>query len=1086
MSLRLFSSNRLDLLSRELSRELKAVPASPLARETIVIQSRGMERWLSMQIATHLGVCANFSFPFPNAFIDEVFRLLGCGRQEHSIFDPRLCMWRIMEMLPPYLDKPEFEELKNYLSGPDRNLKQLQLSGRIAETFDHYTIYRPEMVERWQAGHEEHWQAVLWRGLAEGREREHRAALAKELIGKMESASDIGAVLPHRVSIFGISYLPGFYLHILNSLARLMRVDIYYLNPSREYWGDIASRRDIKRLSAGRRSGLSPEELYLESGNSLLASMGGIGRDFFDLLVSMDCEIISLPSEEREKENLLGKIQADILNLREPKSATEKVVLTPEDQSIQIHSCHSPMREVEVLYDHVLRMFEQDRELLPKDIIVMTPDIESYAPYIQAVFGAPEEESKRIPFSIADRGMRRESRVIDTFLKLLELPGERITAPQVLDIMESPFVRAAFELGDGDMDLVLKWVNEVQIKWGVDKESTLKWSPVPLHENTWRAGIERLLLGYALPAREERLFGGVLPYDNIEGGETSVLGGLLSFLDLLFETLKSLETPRTPGEWSDYLAAVLAGFFKPGEDSDIELQSLRRVIAELRKIQELSGFCKAVDLALIRWHLGKNLEQESFGFGFMTGGITFCSMLPMRSIPFKVICLIGMNENAFPRRSRAAEFDLIAAHPERGDRSVRNEDRYLFLEAILSATEKLYVSYTGQSSKDNKAIPPCVPVSELMDYINKVSLSPKTPEGSSSTVPVELLVTKHHLQPFNPGYFRGEGLFSYSREHLATAAAMLEPKRTPPPFLSKGLDHDEGLREISVADLCRFFKHPVRYLLNKRLGIYLGKETFLLEDVERFDLGALERYELNQKLVQSAISGTDPRELHELQKASGKLPHGTPGDFAFRESAGQVAIFSQKTVPYIQKELLDPLDVELAVGAFTITGRIDSVYRHGLVQYRYAVLRAHDYLTAWIRRLLLNAAAKPGYPAESFLIGLDNGWKWKAERYSPVDNSHEILEQLLEIYWEGMTRPLHFFADISMKYASKALLKGIPQEEARKAAESDWEQLVANRDSDRNDEYLQLCFKSDNPVDSDFQRLAETIFGPLFNSRQEV
>ncbi len=1080
-ALRLYRGNRLEALAEALAEVLKTPPAaSPFEKETILVQSKGMERWLRMQLATLLGACANVEFPFPNAFVYETFRRILPPLPDESPYDPPFSTWKILEALNRLLTAPGFELIGNYLREPGYTLKGLQLSQRIAETFNQYVIYRPELVAAWDAGSEDHWQAVLWREISRGCEQEHRAALKEQLMRKLAAAGPGDLALPQRVTLFGISYLPPYHMQVLQALSRFMEVYLFILSPCREYWGDIAGRKDMRRLARSESSrGLSAEELHFEPGNSLLASMGMQGRDFFDLLVDMDCEESDF-FEDPGEGSLLARLQSSILNLEEgPPDSPGGSMVSSDDRSIQIHSCHSAMREVEVLHDRLLDLFDHDPDLKPRHILVMTPDIEACAPFVHAVFDSPEAAT-RIPYSIADRSMRKRNRTAETLLAILELRGERLTAPQVLNILESPPVLARFGLTESDFEIVSGWVREVRIRWGIDEAARRQWAPVAFRENTWAAGVDRLLLGYAMPGREANLFQGILPFDNIEGGEASILGGLLTFLDDLFQFLSSLERPRSLAGWADHLLEALAHFFQADEDSELEVQGLKQVLARLRAVQEVSGFQDTLGLDLLKWTLAKDLEQAELGQGFLTGGVTFCSMLPMRSIPFRVLCLVGMNENAFPRQSKPLEFDLMASHPKPGDRSLRHEDRYLFLEAILSAREMLYISYTGQSSQDNSLIPPSVLVSELSDHVNAHFVS----EGAEKK---DWFLTRHRLQPFNPVYFskNEDRLFSYSREHLAEAQCLVAEKRADPVFIAGGLpDPGEAFRTVSVDDLVRFFTNPTKYLLNKRLGIFLGEGSALLEEVECFQLDHLENYLIRQDLVEAALRGARPDDRRSLHKASGRLPHGTPGDFTFQELSRGAESFAARTEPYLRAEPLEPLEVQLDIGDFHLAGAIRSVYRERLLKVRFAGIKARDYLGTWIPHLVLNCLAEPGYPRESLLIGLDGGG-WHAVQYGPVEESEEILARLLALYWRGLIRPLHFFPDSSFEYVQALQFKQKTREEALEKARFSWEGNDHKR-GEIKDPYLDLCFRSADPLDAELENAAMEVFVPLARFMKEV
>lgn len=1100
-SLRLYTGNRLDLLAKLLAKVLEPPLTSPLAPEIIVVQSKGMERWLSMQLAFHFGVCANCRFPFPNAFVNEIFESVLPDLPDWSIFDPQFSTWKIMQLLTHHLDESGFESLKHYLEPSPWSLKQLQLSRRIAETFDQYILYRPDLITRWEQGEDHHWQAVLWRELAVGREERHRAALGKVFLDSIGKAAPGAFALPQRISLFGISYLPPFHLQILNGLAHLTEVNVFLLNPCREYWGDIASDRDIRRI-ASRQQGpdRSPEELFLEQGNPLLASMGVMGKDFLELLTSFDYEETSRFQDPGDG-NLLSCIQADILNLKDrAQHSREKTAVSADDSSLQVHSCHSPMREVEVLYDHLLEFFERDPALLPKDILVMTPEIETYAPFIQAVFDAPDDERKRVPYSIADRSLRKESQVAGAFLEILDLWGERLTASQVLGILGAPAVQARFGMTDKDLDLIAGWVRAVRIRWGIDEQDRLRWSPHAFRENSWWGGLERLLLGYAMPGHGENLFGGILPYDHIEGNEVMVLGRFIEFVEQLFAFVDSLDTPRALSGWSVDLQEAVSKFFLPGEDSKRELYTLRQVISDLGIIQEVSGFGEAVDIRIIKWHLDKHLEREGFGLGFITGGVTFCSMLPMRSIPFKVICLIGLDGNAFPRQLKAPDFDLIVKHPRPGDRSARNDDRYLFLEAIISAQEKLYISYTGQDSQDNSIIPPSVLVSELLDYVHRAFTVPRgsgceaypvadvgtdvPPRGRNDDP--ESFIIKHRLQPFSSAYFQGnQELFTYSSEWQKTASCMLEGKVQPPLFIAGALSPpEEELKCIDINQLCRFFGNPARFLLDKRLGIYLDEEKVLLEDAECFELAGLEKYSLGQTLIESRMAGQELPGLYRSVKASGVLPHGVPGELAFKNMTREVERFTRQVAPHVRGKELEPLHLDLSISDFTITGSLPSIYSERMVRYRYASVRPKDRLSLWIQHLILNLVGNAGYPRKSLLMGLRDK-KWWALEYSPLENSRELLENLLQTYWSGLSKPLHFFPETSLWYAEQVLLKGLSPQKARSRAEAHWTGDDYHRGEGR-DLSFQLCFKSASPLDAEFQNLAEAVFQPLLASQKEL
>jgi len=1066
------------------------------------VQSRGMERWVSMRLAHHLGISANISFDFPKAFVARVMSAVMPEFQQNRATDPDTMTWNILGLLPSFVKSPGFETIDVYLNGSDAvgeekglpfNLKLFQLAERIAHVFDQYMIFRPEMVMSWEEGRtgekDEEWQAQIWRALMRGDFFYHPARLRDDFLKKMQYQSIDADLLPERISVFGISSLPRFHLEIIRALAKSMEVNFFLMSPSQEFWLDIRSDREMRReLSRVRektgRQSPTEEALYLERGNSLLSSLGSLGREFFGSMSDFQAEYYDSFEDGGEK-NILSAVQSDMLNLRDRgrKEDDPQLSISHDDSSIQIHSCHSRMREVEVLYDNVLAMFEEDPSLMPKDILVMTPDIEAYAPFIQAVFDIPESrestERQRIPFSIADISVKTEVEITDTFFEILDLFGSRFEVTRIISILESTYVGRKFDLSEKDVAMIRWWVGDARIYWGIDGENRRHIGLPGFSENTWEAGLERLLLGYAMPQKDDRLFEGLLPYDNIEGGEAAVMGRFLTFADELFKEAGDLGRLMSIGDWSRTLVGILDKFFQTDDDMESGggLHVFRQKLRGLDGVQVNSGFSGAVGIDVIKYHLRHVLGEETLGAGFLTGGITFCAMLPMRSIPFKVICILGMNNNSFPRQSRSLGFDVMLKSPRPGDPSRRNDDRYLFLEAILSARGRLYISYVGQSIEDNSVIPPSVLVSELLDYIKQGFVIC----GKDIS---EHVITRHRLQAFNPQYFRGDPkLFSYSEEDCRAAHSLLTPSVSPPVFIDDVLSEPgDEWKTVDLRDLMSFFRNPARFILQRRLGVTLEDEAEILREQELFDLTGLAKYGLEQTLVEKALAGWNLEDYFSVANAAGQLPFGAVGSYIYSSVARGAAGFAARVSPHILTEKLAPLDINMEISGFMLTGRIDSIYTGGMTHFRYARLKGSDFLQAWLRQLVMNAMGNDAYPRRSFLFGSDGSYE-----YMPVDEPKEILQRLLKAYGAGLSKPLKFFPDSSWAYVQAVLIKGKPKEAGVEEAKRVWEGSdFSERPGEREDPYLSLCFRNTDPLDAEFQGIADDIFAPLLAHQKNL
>ncbi|MEZ5673056.1 MAG: exodeoxyribonuclease V subunit gamma, partial [Thiotrichaceae bacterium] len=455
-----------------------------------------------------------------------------------------------------------------------------------------------------------------------------------------------------------------------------------------------------------------------------------------------------------QQNTLLAHLQRDILFLRQhgvmdAEEPLEQVTLATTDKSVQIHVCHSPMREVEVLHDQLLAMFEQDINLSAKDIVVMMPDIEKYAPYIQAVFSTQSDETKRIPYSITDRSLRAESPLIDSFFVILEVMQTRFTTTDVLNILDREAVQQHFEFTESELELIRHWVEATHIRWGSDAASRQAMDLAEFSEHTWEHGLQRMLLGYILPAQQESLFADILPYDEIEGQDSLILGKLADFLEKLFNYAKKLNQPHYLYEWKNILAHLLETFLSTDETTESQAQTIRNLLDKLVKNAELAQFNTVVSYEVILAYLRHYLEAEPGTAHFLTGKVTFCSLLPMRSIPFKIVCLLGMSDRNYPRSHQIISFDLISQVPAKpGDRSRRQNDRYSFLEALLAARDCFYLSYVGHSIHDNTVIPASVLVSEILETIETGFLQPNSTKNQSNSI-VNHIVTHHPMQAFS-------------------------------------------------------------------------------------------------------------------------------------------------------------------------------------------------------------------------------------------------------------------------------------------------------------------------------------------------
>lgn len=1034
--LRVYHSNRLDVLEALMEfiveRERLDDPFEP---EMILVQSTGMAQWLQMTLSQKFGIAANIDFPLPASFIWDMFVRVLPEIPKESAFNKQSMSWKLMTLLPQLLEREDFTLLRHYLTDDSDKRKLFQLSSKAADLFDQYLVYRPDWLAQWETGHlveglgeAQAWQAPLWKALVEytdklGQPRWHRANLYQRFIETLESATTCPPGLPSRVFICGISALPPVYLQALQALGKHIEIHLLFTNPCRYYWGDIKDPAYLaKLLTRQRRHSFEDRELPLfrdienagqlfnsdgeqDVGNPLLASWGKLGRDYIYLLSDLESSQELDAFVDVTPDNLLHNIQSDILelenravagvNIEEFSRSDNKRPLDPLDSSITFHVCHSPQREVEVLHDRLLAMLEEDPTLTPRDIIVMVADIDSYSPFIQAVFGSAPAD-RYLPYAISDRRARQSHPVLEAFISLLSLPDSRFVSEDVLALLDVPVLAARFDITEEGLRYLRQWVNESGIRWGIDDDNVRELELPATGQHTWRFGLTRMLLGYAMESAQGE-WQSVLPYDESSGLIAELVGHLASLLMQLNIWRRGLAQERPLEEWLPVCRDMLNAFFLPDAETEAAMtlieQQWQAIIAEGLGAQ----YGDAVPLSLLRDELAQRLDQERISQRFLAGPVNICTLMPMRSIPFKVVCLLGMNDGVYPRQLAPLGFDLMSQKPKRGDRSRRDDDRYLFLEALISAQQKLYISYIGRSIQDNSERFPSVLVQELIDYIGQSHYLPGDEalncDESEARVKAHLTCL-HTRMPFDPQNYQPGERQSYAREWLPAAS-------------QAGKAHSEFVQPlpftlpetVPLETLQRFWAHPVRAFFQMRLQVNFRTEDSEIPDTEPFILEGLSRYQINQQLLNALVEQDDAERLFRRFRAAGDLPYGAFGEIFWETQCQEMQQLADRVIAC--RHPGQSMEIDLACNGVQITGWLPQVQPDGLLRWRPSLLSVAQGMQLWLEHLVYCASGGNG---ESRLFLRKDG-EW---RFPPLaaEQALHYLSQLIEGYREGMSAPL--------------------------------------------------------------------------------
>ncbi|RPE80173.1 DNA helicase/exodeoxyribonuclease V gamma subunit [Vulcaniibacterium tengchongense] len=1056
---RLYHSNALEVLAGLLAEQVAAVPAGDdwLRPDTVLVPQFSMRRWLQQALAERLGVCANLRFLTPGEFVDEVLDAhLGPAPEGDRLAPPTL-RWHLLRELrtaPP-------PALAGFLAEPDP-LRAWSLAGALADTYERYQAWRRDWLLRWERGADGgDWQAALWRRV--GRGRAHRARRIDDYLRRFGAAdAPPPAAMPPRLFVFACQNVSPDVLQVIASQARAGEQHFYLHTPARAFWGDL-SRWDAYRPA--------DDDAFLGGGdggpNPLLAAWGLAGRDFVAALLGGEAvapRFELAPHAEPPRDTLLGRLQADVLDNRaplagEPGPGWPRAAVERGDASLQFHACHTPLREVQVLHDQLRALLEAppppgEPPLQPRDIAVLAPDIDRYAPHVEAVFGGALGTARELPYTIADTSPLASAPVAEAFLRLLELPLRAPTLADVLDLLAVPAIAARFGVDDADRGALQDWLQAAGARWGLDAADRAAHHAGGDGAYTFEFALDRLLLGYASGAEAE--IGAVAPWPELEGQAADALDALLRFLALLREARARLAAAQPPAAWQQALEALLEDAFaaeRDGADA-AALRRLREAVAAFADGAREAGYDAPVEHAVVLAQLRDALGQADARAPFLSGGVCFGRMVPMRLIPFRVICLLGLDEQAFPARDPRDPLNRIARALDTrerrvGDPSRRDADRYLFLQLFASAGRAFYLSWCGMDPRDNARREPSALVSELLDAAARYHA------GEREAVR-EALVVRHALQPFAPAAFgaphEGERLpggleprrFSYD-ERWHPAAREAPGAAAPPPFAAPALrlpPRGEGEPVLALERLRRALLRPHAVYLQDGLGLRLPDDEPPLPEHEPLGApDALAQYQLREAVFAAwlrAGARPDPRRLHPRLVARALAAPGADGLATVAALLDEVEPFAAMTLEagFGAEGARVPVAIDCG-GGRALHASLDGVHGRRVLRVAlrpkglhggHALRHGLDRLCAACAGLQLHELARPEAEAPP---------QWRTPPALAPARARAALAWLLALRERALREPLPFLPKAGYAFVRAWARKG-DAEAALKAARDCW------------------------------------------------
>jgi exodeoxyribonuclease V gamma subunit len=1046
----LHHGNRLERLVGTLADELRARPADPLTADIVLVPHPGMAQWLKMRLADELGVAANLEFPLPAAWFGQLAGI-GTTPEDALVWTRDALTWRIFALREEGLGPLSFADAV----GERGQLARWQLASQVAHLLERYQLQRPDWVRAWSAGRltgggeGERWQARLWQRLIETANPEERRAIRQ----RIDVAAVSPAILPQRLFAFGFASLPASYLQRLQAMAEVVPVHLFFANPCRWYWGDLASARE--QLSRSRRMGYKPELDPDAEGHPLLAGFGAVGRDFFRQLYAGEAAFVTETEQfdEALSASVLAQLQNGILSLD-----GNTLEWNESDRSVRLMSAPNRRRELEALHDILLDLLgDRELDLRPHQIAVMVPKLSDYAPLIEAVFGGQPRE-RRIPWQLTDLAETERHPLAELFLKLIDLPTWRFGLGDVLDALARPSFAAAFGIEPAELPRLSQLLAGAGARWGLDGEFRERMDAGNESVFTFRFALDRLLTGWMV-GEGVAFDGEIAPYAALRGSDADLVGRFIACLDTLDRWRTRLLDERSLADWTDTLIALRENCFADSGDDDDEAARLRLMQAVERWSERTrSTDTLVVARRVVRESLSEALHSTSVS-ALPGEGVNLCAMVPLRGLPFRVIALLGLGEGEFPRRDREQPDDLCRQRPRAGDRSVTAEDRYLFLESIAASREVLLLSHVDVDSETGQPRAPSPVFAEFLDYLRDAAFDGDAAALGNRFEQVARL-------PFDPRHFDAGGDDRFVPSHVHEWLASPSP-----PSMRRAL---EPVAPRDWAELASLFVDPARMQMRWR-GVATHDHDDPVDDVEPFALDGLQTFKVRSAIVGALAADADASKTEAAAwlSAAALLPPGHAGRHAFASTWADALRVRERQIQARGDRPLGRVGGVIRLGELTLPVCIDDADGSGVVRSSAGRIKPRRRMAAWLDLVALSLlTGTPGLSAT--LVGLEGTCVLDAPGQPDA-----VATRLLELWSQARREPLPIYPATSAAYAESFVARD-PDRAAGKAYLA-WEGSdfgVSGERHDRACAELARCFpRWDAPP---FAALAVELFGPLF------
>ncbi|XBC44247.1 MAG: exodeoxyribonuclease V subunit gamma [Buchnera aphidicola (Schlechtendalia peitan)] len=1023
----LYKSYRFDLLLKKACSIFIQNPLhNPLNSEIFVTPNAQIDYWIKIFIANKYLITANINFLKFNTFVWKIFQNFSSHNYSNLEFTRYYLIWKMMNL-------KNIKHFSNFISKSNSKIKLFEILSFLSKTFEQYLIYRPDWIKKWQENSKKqnnthastNQYEVLWIELIKYMNSKHQSTwnfsnILFYLENKFKKKLNI-TQFPPRIFIFENTYLTPYHLIILKQISQLCDIHFFYTTPY-QYEEQLLSKfNKIKKcninltqknaadlLKTTRKFKIFiQKKINIHNSMNYIASWGEYGLENTVLLNLIQKKQVNI-FNTKETTCLLQKIQKNIIqnnflknnNINKINIHNEKKYkIFKNDKSLAIHVCLTLRREIEVLHDNLLNILNTNHDILFHDILIISKNINIYTPYIYSIFNKINGKNYIPFFILSDTYLENKTTIFKIVIEMLDLPNISLDNEKILNLLSNVFILKKFKIKSKEIIILHKIIQQSCITFEADSTNETYESHINHEYNNLSIGEENIFLGRAMNDINYITWNKNVPYQYLSTKHYKIFGKFVTFSILLKKWKKILSTEKSLKHWKILFEQFLQDFFI---NDDSEKQEIIFIKKQWNKIIDpgiRENYKGKISIKILKNELLNYNSQKINIHGCFSGKVTFCNGFKLRSIPFKVICILGMHEKFVIQKTSTSNLSLMYQYPRICDPHRPNKYKYLFLETLLSTKKFLLISYYKNSEHTNSIHEQSLIINQLFLYISKNFYISKKYNNKCKCQNINKLLLHIYYFHTNELYSTKNFYHNYKFHSFSqTWFKISQLTRTYKNNFEKPLPKIQ-YKHINMFNLISFWKNPIRYFFNQRLHVKLNLITTNNLYQEDYFIKAIDRYWINVDILNFLLYRKSIKKLFLYYKYKGIIPSGNIGKIYWNNQLSLITPLYEKI--NLQKKKLRNKKFCIQTGIHFLYGLLKNINTTGLLRWTPSIIKNTDIISLWLEHLVYCCIYNTG---DSIMFGLKNT-NLTFHRLKKNQASH-LLNKYVSGYIEGMTKPI--------------------------------------------------------------------------------